>query len=81
MQKTNEPIYDPRMDTKLLEMLVCPVTKGPLRLDRTRQELISKSARLAYPIRDGIPIMLEVEARALSDDELENLESAGSGSA
>ena len=51
------------MDTKLLEMLVCPVTKGPLRLDKTAQELISKSARLAYPIRDGIPVMLEVEAR------------------
>ena len=53
------------MDPKLLEILVCPVTKGPLRYDRERQELISKSARLAYPIRDGIPIMLPEEARKL----------------
>ena len=58
------------MDTKLLELLVCPVTKGPLDYDRTRLELISRSARLAYPIRDGIPILLENEARALSDEEL-----------
>ena len=57
------------MDTKLLEMLVCPVTKGPLVLDRERQELVSKSARLAYPIRDGIPVMLEEEARRLGPDE------------
>jgi uncharacterized protein YbaR (Trm112 family) len=53
------------MDAKLLEMLVCPVTKGPLIYDRERKELISRSARLAYPIRDGIPVMLEDEARAL----------------
>jgi len=59
-----------RMDPKLLELLVCPVTKGPLDCDRDRQELISRSARLAYPVRDGIPIMLEGEARALSDGEL-----------
>ena len=58
------------MDPKLLELLVCPVTKGPLRYDRERQELVSRSARLAYPVRDGIPVMLEVEARALSDDEI-----------
>ena len=58
------------MDPKLLELLVCPVTKGPLDLDREKQELISRSARLAYPIRDGIPIMLEGEARPLTDDEL-----------
>ncbi|MDO4724625.1 MAG: Trm112 family protein [Comamonadaceae bacterium] len=58
------------MDSKLLELLVCPVTKGPLRLDRERHELLSRSARLAYPIRDGIPILLENEARPLSDDEL-----------
>jgi uncharacterized protein YbaR (Trm112 family) len=58
------------MDTKLLELLVCPVTKGPLDYDRDKQELISRSARLAYPVRDGIPIMLEGEARALSDEEL-----------
>jgi uncharacterized protein len=61
------------MDAKLLELLVCPVTKGPLMLDRDKQELISRSARLAYPIRDGIPILLENEARTLSDDELEAL--------
>jgi uncharacterized protein YbaR (Trm112 family) len=59
------------MDTKLLELLVCPVTKGPLEFNRERQELISRSARLAYPIRDGIPVLLENEARALSDAELE----------
>ena len=47
------------MDPKLLELLVCPVTKGPLNFDRERKELISRSARLAYPVRDGIPIMLE----------------------
>jgi uncharacterized protein YbaR (Trm112 family) len=57
------------MDTKLLELLVCPVTKGPLLFDRERQELISRSARLAYPIRDGIPVLLEHEARTLDDDE------------
>lgn len=58
------------MDTKLLELLVCPVTKGPLEYDRKRQELISRSARLAYPIRDGLPVMLENEARTLGDEEL-----------
>jgi len=58
------------MDAKLLELLVCPVTKGPLTYDRERQELVSKSARLAYPIRDGIPVMLEDEARKLSEDEV-----------
>jgi uncharacterized protein YbaR (Trm112 family) len=63
--------YHLDMDTKLLELLVCPVTKGPLELNRERQELISRSARLAYPIRDGIPVLLENEARALSDAELE----------
>ncbi len=61
------------MDPKLLELLVCPVTKGPLTYDRERQELVSRSARLAYPVRDGIPIMLETEARALTDAELEAL--------
>lgn len=61
------------MDTKLLELLVCPVTKGPLIYNREHQELISRSARLAYPVRDGIPVMLEEEARTLSDDELEAL--------
>lgn len=61
------------MDTKLLELLVCPVTKGPLDFDRERQELLSRSARLAYPIRNGIPVLLENEARPLSDQELERL--------
>lgn len=61
------------IDKKLLDILVCPVTKGPLIYDKDKQELISKSARLAYPIRDGIPIMLEEEARTLSDEELEQL--------
>ena len=61
------------MDPKLLELLVCPVTKGPLTYDRERQELVSRSARLAYPVRDGIPILLEGEARTLSDDELQAL--------
>ncbi len=61
------------MDTKLLEILVCPVTKGPLVYDRAKQELVSKSARLAYPIRDGIPVMLEDEARRLSPEEVEKL--------
>jgi hypothetical protein len=58
------------MDSKLLELLVCPVTKGPLQYDRERLELTSRSARLAYPVRDGIPILLENEARTLSDEEL-----------
>ena len=62
--------YHPPMDTRLLELLVCPVTKGPLEYDREKQELTSRSARLAYPVRDGIPIMLETEARALTDEEL-----------
>ena len=56
-------------DPKLLEILVCPVTKGRLVYDRARQELISKAAGLAYPIRDGIPIMLPDEARKLNIDE------------
>ena len=53
------------MDPKLLELLVCPVTKGPLEYDAERQELVSRKAKLAYPIRDGIPIMLPEEARRL----------------
>jgi uncharacterized protein len=53
------------VDPKLLEILVCPVTKGPLEFDTARQELISRSAKLAYPIRDGIPIMLPEEARKI----------------
>ncbi len=57
------------MDTNLLKILVCPVTKGPLVFNKATNELISKSARLAYPIRDGIPVMLEDEARKLAEDE------------
>ena len=60
------------MDKKLLEILVCPVTKGPLIFDRARQELISVGARLAYPIRDDIPVMLESEARTLAAEEVEH---------
>ncbi|HEY8573542.1 Trm112 family protein [Phenylobacterium sp.] len=55
------------VDPRLLEILVCPVTHGPLELDRARGELVSRGARLAYPIRDGVPIMLPEEARALED--------------
>ena len=59
------------MDAKLLEILVCPVTNGPLVYDREKQELASVAARLAYPIRDGIPVMLEDEARRLTPEEAE----------
>jgi uncharacterized protein len=59
------------VDPKLLEILVCPVTKGPLTYDREKHELISKAARLAYPVRDGIPVMLEEEARRLEPSEYE----------
>ena len=59
----------PRPDPKLLEILVCPMTKGPLEYDAAAQELISRSARLAYPIRNGIPIMLPEEARELGEEE------------
>lgn len=61
------------MDTRLLDILVCPITKGPLRYDRSRQELVSKAGRVAFPLRDGIPIMLESEARALSQAEVDAL--------
>lgn len=57
-----------RVDPKLLEILVCPLTKGPLRYDAAAQELVSEQAGLAYPIRDGIPIMLVDEARQIDDD-------------
>ena len=57
------------VDPRLLEILVCPLTHGPLELDRARGELISRSARLAYPIRDGVPIMLPEEARELGEGE------------
>ncbi|MFO1068975.1 MAG: Trm112 family protein [Geminicoccaceae bacterium] len=57
------------LDPRLLDLLVCPLTKGPLRYDRRAQELISEQAGLAYPIRDGIPIMLVDEARTLEGNE------------
>ena len=68
----NAPTERPEasVDPKLLEILVCPLTKAPLRYDREAQELISEEAGLAYPIRDGIPIMLVDEARPLRDDEI-----------
>jgi len=65
-----------KMDKKLLEILVCPVTKGKLIYTAGSTELISKQARLAFPIRDGIPILLENEARVLSDEEIAALEKA-----
>jgi len=58
------------LDKKLLEILVCPVTKGPLIHDKSADELLSLSARLAYPVRDGIPVMLEAEAREMSTEEV-----------
>ena len=61
------PDNKPQVDPKLLEILVCPITKGTLEYDREAQELISRQAGLAYPIRDGIPIMLPDEARQLKD--------------
>ena len=57
------------VDPKLLEILVCPMTKSPLRYDRERNELVSEAANLAYPIRDGVPIMLPEDARQLDDEE------------
>jgi uncharacterized protein len=56
-------------DPRLLEVLVCPVTRGPLVYDRAKNELVSKNARLAYPVRDGAPVMLPEEARKLEDGE------------
>ncbi len=58
---------DPTIDKRLLEILVCPVTKGPLEWDRQHGELISRQARLAFPVRDGVPIMLPEEARQLDE--------------
>ena len=60
-------------DPKLLEILVCPVTKTTLRYDRDRQELVSRAAGLAYPIRGGVPVMLTGEARTLTDEERDAL--------
>jgi uncharacterized protein YbaR (Trm112 family) len=62
-----------RADPRMLEVLVCPLTKTVLTYNAARQELVSRAARLAYPIRDGIPVMMPDEARALDDDELRNL--------
>jgi uncharacterized protein len=63
------PTVDVDVDPRLLEVLVCPVTQGPLEFDRAKGELISRRGRLAYPIRDGVPIMLPEEARELGEDE------------
>jgi len=68
MHKGNKEMSNPAVDPKLLEILVCPITKGPLRYDAVAQELISDQVHLAYPIREGIPIMLPDEARALNGD-------------
>lgn len=57
------------IDPRLLEVLVCPVTRGPLVYDRAKGELVSKAARLAYPVRDGVPVMLPEEARPLAEGE------------
>ncbi len=65
----NAPLPPPSVDPRLLEILVCPVTRSPLRYDRTKGELVSSAARLAYPIRDGVPIMLPDEARTLDEGE------------
>ena len=65
----NATLPPPSVDPRLLEILVCPVTRSPLRYDRERGELVSQAARLAYPIRDGVPIMLPDEARTLDEGE------------
>jgi len=62
-------VFEVDVDPRLLEILVCPVTRGQLEFDRAKGELISRSARLAYPIRDGVPIMLPDEARELAEGE------------
>lgn len=64
----SESIADDEVDPKLLEILVCPITRGRLEYDRKAKELVSKKAGLAYPIRDGVPIMLEDEARIIEQD-------------
>ena len=65
----NTPTPGAEVDPRLLEILVCPVSRGPLDYDRAKSELISRKARLAYPIRDGVPIMLPEEARDLGEGE------------
>lgn len=73
MTDQSQPAKLPRsrgdVDTKMLELLVCPLTYGPLEFDAEKEELVSERARLAYPVRDGIPIMLVSEARQLPEDE------------
>lgn len=64
------------MDKKLLDILVCPVTKGTLIYDKAKQELVCKSSQLAYPIREGIPVMLPKEARPLTPEEIDSLHNA-----
>jgi hypothetical protein len=66
---SDSPVPAATVDPRLLEILVCPVSRGPLVYDRAKGELVSKTARLAYPIRDGVPVMLPEEARALDDQE------------
>lgn len=67
MSETKPPERRPDIDPKLLEMLACPLTKGPLQWDPQKNELVSRAARLAYPVRDGIPIMLPSEARRVDE--------------
>lgn len=67
--ESDRPLSEIEVDPRLLEVLVCPLTHGKLDYDRARGELVSKSARLAYPIRDGVPIMLPEEARSLDEDQ------------
>ena len=69
-QPATDGVEASEIDAKLLDLLVCPLTKAPLTFDRERSELVSVRARLAYPVRGGIPILLPSEARALEDDEL-----------
>ena len=66
-KRFNRGIAMQNVDPKLLEILVCPLTKGPLHYDAEKQELVSEKAKLAYPVRDGIPIMLTEEARKLEE--------------
>ena len=66
-ETSEQPRRQPPIDPKLLEILVCPLTKGPLEYDREANELVSRKAGLAYPVRDGIPIMLPEEARKLEE--------------
>ena len=69
-EDTVSPASGAAVDPKLLEILICPLTKGPLRYDRARNELVSEQAGLAYPIRDGIPIMLVDDARPVDDADI-----------